>query len=65
MKANPQYPETLKNKALEASWVLMKQVPYVEKVTPTETEAKPKAKTQTKAATTKKTSTKKSTTKKK
>lgn len=30
MEANPTYPDNLKNKVLEASWILMKQVPYVE-----------------------------------
>ena len=34
MKANPDYPEILKNKALEASWILLKQVPYVEPAKP-------------------------------
>lgn len=28
---NPDYPENLKNKVAEATWTLMKQVPYVEK----------------------------------
>ena len=30
-QSNPNYPENLKNKVLEAAWTLMKQVPYVEK----------------------------------
>ena len=29
MKANPNYPENLRNKALEASYILLKQKPYV------------------------------------
>ena len=50
LKANPNYPDNLKNKVLEASWILMKQVPYVEPVA---------------SKTTKKTTSKKTTTKKK
>jgi hypothetical protein len=53
LKANPNYPEHLRNKALESSYILLRQVPYV-------APAKPKA-----AATTKSTTTKKATTKKK
>jgi aminopeptidase N len=37
MKANPNYPANLKNKVLEASWILMKQVPYVEPAKPATT----------------------------
>ena len=47
LKNNPEYPEHLRNKALESSYILLKQVPYV-------APAKPKA-----AATTKKAATKK------
>ena len=64
LKANPNYPTNLKNKVLEASWILMKQVPYVEPpkpVTPAPDE-KPKTKTKTAA---KKTTAAKTTTKKK
>ena len=57
MAANPNYPDNLKNKALSASWILMKQVPYVEPV-------KPKATTK-KATTTKSTATKAKTSAKK
>ena len=57
MAANPNYPDNLKNKVLSASWILMKQVPYVEPV-------KPKATTK-KATTTKSTATKAKTTAKK
>jgi aminopeptidase N len=35
MKNNPDYPEHLRNKALEASWVLLKQEAYVAPVKPT------------------------------
>lgn len=31
LKANPDYPDNLRNKILEAAWILMKQEPYVEK----------------------------------
>ena len=34
IKANPDYPTTLRNKILEASWILMKQEHYVEKPKP-------------------------------
>ena len=34
MKANPDYPSYLKNKALEASWILTKQVPYAKQDKP-------------------------------
>ncbi len=37
MKANPNYPGNLKNKVLEASWTLMKQVPYIEPPKPAAT----------------------------
>ena len=40
MKANPNYPANLKNKVLEASWILMKQVPYVEPAKPATTKKK-------------------------
>jgi aminopeptidase N len=40
MKANPNYPSNLKNKVLEASWILMKQVPYVEPAKPATTKKK-------------------------
>ena len=40
MKANPNYPANLKNKVLEASWILMKQVPYVEPAKPAATKKK-------------------------
>jgi aminopeptidase N len=40
MKANPNYPTNLKNKVLEASWILMKQVPYVEPAKPATTKKK-------------------------
>lgn len=52
MKDNPNYPTNLRNKVLEASWILMKQVPYVEKPKPVATPAKPK--TQPKKPTAKK-----------
>ena len=53
LKNNPDYPEHLKNKALESSYILLRQVPYVapEKPKPATTTAK---KTTTKKATTKK-----------
>ena len=41
LKNNPDYPENLRNKALEASWVLLKQVPYV--AAPVKAPAKPKS----------------------
>ena len=44
MKANPDYPQTLKNKVLEASWILMKQVPYVEPAKPQAATGSPKVK---------------------
>jgi aminopeptidase N len=63
LKNNPTYPENLRNKVLEASWILMKQVPYVEPVKPQPAPAKKSttAKKTTKKATTpaKKTTTKK------
>ncbi len=34
LKANPNYSPTLKNKILEASWILLNQEPYVEKAKP-------------------------------
>ena len=34
LKANPNFPDNLKNKILAASWVLMSQEPYVEKAQP-------------------------------
>lgn len=34
LKAHPNYPPLLKNKVLEAAWVLMKQEPYIEKTAP-------------------------------
>lgn len=61
LTANPNYPDNLKNKALSASWILMKQVPYVEKPTPAPDEKD----TGTKASTTAKKTTKKTATKKK
>ena len=54
LKANPNYPEHLRNKALESSYILLRQVPYV-------APAKPKATT----TAAKKTTTKKATAKKK
>ena len=39
-QSNPNYPENLKNKVLEAAWTLMKQVPYVEKPNPKVVKAK-------------------------
>ena len=61
MAANPNYPDNLKNKALSASWILMKQVPYVEPVKPKATtkKATPTKSTATKAKTTAKKTTKK------
>lgn len=41
LTANPNYPDNLKNKVLEASWILMKQVPYVEPAKP-QAASKPK-----------------------
>ena len=41
LKNNPDYPENLRNKALEASWVLLKQVPYV--AAPVKAPTKPKS----------------------
>ena len=29
LKSHPDYPDNLRNKVLEASWILMKQMPYV------------------------------------
>ena len=42
LKNNPDYPEHLKNKALESSYILLRQVPYVapEKPKPVATSAK-------------------------
>jgi aminopeptidase N len=57
LKSHPDYPANLKNKVLEASWILMKQMPYVE---PPKPAAPAKAKTTTPAK--KKTATKKTTT---
>ena len=58
LTANPNYPDNLKNKVLSASWILMKQVPYVEKAKPAPakkaTAAKAKAKTPVKKTTKKK-----------
>ena len=48
MKANPNYPTNLKNKVLEASWILMKQMPYVEPPKPTPAPTPTTAKTQVK-----------------
>ena len=42
LKEHPDYPQNLRNKVLEASWILMKQLPYVEP-------AKPKGTTSPKA----------------
>jgi superfamily I DNA/RNA helicase len=50
LKANPDYPNDLKNNILEAAWTLLKQEPYVEKEKPIVV----KAKTTTKKRTTKK-----------
>lgn len=47
MKNNPNYPEHLKNKALESSYILLSQVPYV-------APAKPKAASTAKKSTAKK-----------
>jgi aminopeptidase N len=65
MKAHPDYPQNLKNKVLEASWILMKQVPYVEPAKPKATTAKPKTSaTQSKAKAKATSKTNKKTTKK-
>lgn len=40
LKANPDYPENLRNKILEAAWILTAQKPYVEKAKPTIVNAK-------------------------
>ena len=64
LKANPNYPTNLKNKVLEASWILMKQVPYVEPPKPVAPDPVAKPKTQAKPAA-KKTTAAKTTTKKK
>jgi aminopeptidase N len=58
LTANPNYPDNLKNKVLSASWILMKQVPYVPRVNTPAKKATPAKATATKA-------TKKKTTKKK
>lgn len=50
LKANPNYPTTLKNKVLEASWILMKQQTYVEKPKPVAKTAAPASKTAAKPA---------------
>ncbi len=50
LKANPNYPTTLKNKVLEASWILMKQQTYVEKPKPVAKAAASASKTATKPA---------------
>ena len=52
LKNNPEYPEHLKNKALESSYILLKQMPYV-------APAKPKPAAATKSTTTKKATAKK------
>ena len=66
LKANPNYPPNLKNKVLEASWILMKQVPYVESPKPVTPAPAAKSKTQAKTkSATKKATTAKTTTKKK
>ena len=51
LKANPNYPEHLRNKALASSYILLRQVPYVAPAKPKATAAK---KTTTKKATAKK-----------
>ena len=63
LTANPNYPDNLKNKVLSASWILMKQVPYVPRVNTPAKKATPAKATATKATATK--ATKKKTTKKK
>jgi aminopeptidase N len=40
LKSHPDYPANLKNKVLEASWILMKQQPYVEPPKPQPAPAK-------------------------
>ena len=40
IKATPNYPSNLKNIVLEASWILMKQVPYTEPTKPATTNKK-------------------------
>ena len=45
LKANPNYPENLKNKILEAAWIMMAQEPYVEKAKPTVVRAPRKSST--------------------
>ena len=63
LKANPNYPTNLKNKVLEASWILMKQVPYVEPPKPVTPAPAAKSKTQAKTkSATKKATTAKTTT---
>ena len=44
LKANPSYPENLKNKILEAAWIMTAQEPYVEKAQPTVVKATKKSK---------------------
>ena len=63
LTANPNYPDNLKNKVLSASWILMKQVPYVPRVNTPAKKATPAKATATKATATK--AAKKKTTKKK
>ena len=63
LTANPNYPDNLKNKVLSASWILMKQVPYVPRVNTPTKKATPAKATATKATATK--AAKKKTTKKK
>lgn len=67
MKAHPDYPANLRNKVLEASWILMKQQPYVAPPKPAAAPAKAKAATTAKkpAATKKAAPAKKTTTTKK
>ena len=55
VRDNPDYPEFLRNKILEAAWILMKQQTYVEKVKPRTVATASKLASNTKPMATKKT----------